>query len=195
VGELALLIGKSGFSCVRCARCCCGESGDNEVALFPGEIREIMSVSERSWLEVALPPDSNDFDLSGARHTFEWVLRRKPDGDCIFLEGGLCTIYEHRPWICRTYPFHLRGVDLLACECDSTHTTGLPSRQAVQMAAALKRRQVYELEETIALLERYVPFEPGCPSDTGRIIVHDSEGMKYVKKSDAGGYDFSRGMW
>jgi len=60
------------------------------------------------------------------------------------------------------------------------------------MAMALKRRQVSELEEAIALFERYVPFKPGPPpySDTGLIIVHDSEGTKYVKKSGDGRYDF-----
>jgi len=29
----------------------------------------------------------------------------KKDGSCIFLSDNGCTIYEHRPLICRFYPF------------------------------------------------------------------------------------------
>jgi len=32
-------------------------------------------------------------------------LREKPGYDCIFLEGGRCTVYAARPVQCRTYPF------------------------------------------------------------------------------------------
>jgi len=30
------------------------------------------------------------------------VLKRKPNGDCVYLDGG-CTIYERRPHTCRVF--------------------------------------------------------------------------------------------
>ncbi len=31
-----------------------------------------------------------------------WVLRNKPNGDCIYWDGG-CTIYPNRPSICKAF--------------------------------------------------------------------------------------------
>jgi Fe-S-cluster containining protein len=32
-------------------------------------------------------------------------IREKENGDCVFLNGKLCGIYEDRPTQCRTFPF------------------------------------------------------------------------------------------
>jgi Fe-S-cluster containining protein len=32
-----------------------------------------------------------------------YALRRKPNGDCHFLGDSGCTIYQHRPYQCRTF--------------------------------------------------------------------------------------------
>lgn len=38
----------------------------------------------------------------------KWVLcLNNPDRICIFLTHDVCSIYNHRPFICRTYPFYL----------------------------------------------------------------------------------------
>ena len=45
---------------------------------------------------------------------------------------------------------------------------------AEELAAALKRRAVRELEEAIGVRENYEPVDPG----RGEVVVHDSEGAK-----------------
>lgn len=193
VQALAGKLIESGFSCAQCSRCCRGAFGDNTVALFPREVREIMAAAGKSWFEVAEPPEGEDFDTLGNRHVFEWVLRRTPEGDCIFLEGGRCAVYEARPHICRTYPFRLDSGAVESYDCDSLGKGGTGSNGMASLAEALISRRICELEEAIALLERFEPFEPGEPGDSQYTIVHDSEGEKYVLRSADGRYVFSRG--
>ncbi len=162
------------FACVRCARCCRGAFGDNTVTVFPGEIRAIMAATGRGWQEVAEPEEDGDVDRYGNRHAFEWALRKKPDGDCIFLEGGLCAIYDVRPWICRTYPFYLDEGRVGHGECDGLGRGERPEAMAEELIA----RRVRELEESIALLER-LDMEAGR-GRSGLIVVHDSEGSRLV---------------
>jgi len=175
------------FTCQRCAHCCQKRFGDNMVAMFPGEVRRIMAFTGREWLDVAQPPDSDDFDSEGNRHTFEWVLRRNEDGDCVFLEGNRCTIYVVRPHICRTYPFMLSGDKTEVYECDGKQCPDVSSarpdgRDISAAARGLKDRQVAELREAIELLRRFDPFLSGkCRDDNDIVIVHDSEGTKRVK--------------
>jgi Fe-S-cluster containining protein len=33
-----------------------------------------------------------------------WLLLRNERGTCVFLDGGQCRVYEHRPEGCRLYP-------------------------------------------------------------------------------------------
>lgn len=164
------------FQCTGCAKCCRAAFGDNTVTLFPGEVRRLMAASGLDWLDVAGPEEEGDEDEYGNRQAFEWALRRKPDGDCIFLEGGRCTVYEARPFICRTYPFYLDEGRVGHGECD-----GLCSGKAgdsAAMARELIARRCRELEESIALLER-LDMNAGR-SASGLIVVHDSEGARLV---------------
>jgi uncharacterized protein len=188
VGELK----DAGFSCKRCAGCCRAAGGDNIVAVFPGEVRDIMAASGRRWFEVVQPPESNDFDAQGRRHAFEWVLRRKPDGDCIFLDGGRCTVYAVRPHICRTYPFRLDAGKVEQYECERLSSGGDDDGDLLILAGALVTRRIDELREAIELLKRYDPFEPGEYSARGVIVVHDSEGTKYILRSIDGQYSFDQ---
>lgn len=172
------------FSCAKCARCCRGAFGDNTVTVFPGEVRGIMAATGIGWLDVAEPEEAGDEDRYGNRHAFEWALRKRPDGDCIFLEDGRCAIYDVRPFICRTYPFYLEDGRIGHGECDGLggeERTEGPASKA--MARDLIDRSVRELEESIALLER-LDMEAGR-GHTGLIVAHDSEGARLV--SDDGG--------
>jgi Fe-S-cluster containining protein len=36
------------------------------------------------------------------------MRKTSEEGNCIFLKNKACTIYEHRPVICRFYPFEFR---------------------------------------------------------------------------------------
>lgn len=183
---------KASFSCTKCSKCCRGAFGDNAVAVFPSEVRRIMAASGRSWFEVAEPPESEDFDAEGNRHAFEWTLRRRADGDCVFLDGGRCSVYEDRPHICRTYPFRLAGARVESYECEGLGTLSPKPAGLAEIAEALVSRQICELEETILLLQRFEPFEQGEPGDGCCVIVHDSEGSKPVRKSGDHQYAFLR---
>lgn len=165
------------FQCQGCAKCCRGAFGDNTVTVFPDEIRKIMAATGLDWLDVVEPEEDGDEDEYGNRQAFEWALRKKPDGDCIFLENGRCTIYDSRPFICRTYPFYLEEGRPGHGECDGLGCCD--GRGSLAMAQELIARSIRELEESIALLER-LDLDAGRGS-TGLIIVHDSEGAKIVE--------------
>jgi Fe-S-cluster containining protein len=190
VQAIADKLSEISFSCQRCAGCCTAPDGGNIVAMFPGEVRAIMAATGKSWFEVAQPPDSDDFDSTGNRHTFEWVLRRDADEICVFLEGNRCSIYEVRPIICRTYPFRLEAGRLEQYECDGPGACGSARVDQFRLASALVSRRVRELEETIDLLRRFEPYEPGKSGEGGHIVVHDSEGTRHVCRASDGQYHF-----
>jgi Fe-S-cluster containining protein len=37
------------------------------------------------------------------------ILRRREGGECVFLSGNVCTVYEARPDVCQRYPHLVRG--------------------------------------------------------------------------------------
>ncbi|WP_254591314.1 YkgJ family cysteine cluster protein [Methanocella conradii] len=190
VSQIADKVAATGFKCKRCGKCCSGRFGDNTVTVFPSEIRDIMGATGLDWLDIAVPHESRDFDEEGRCHTFEWALRKKGDGDCIFLEDGRCMIYECRPFICRTYPFRLdiARMEVESYECDGLGSGGMDEASASSMAKALMERAIAEATEAVSLLEKYEPFRPGRPIQ-GRqpiYIVHDSEGSRKVRIGDDG---------
>jgi Predicted Fe-S-cluster oxidoreductase len=164
------------FECQGCAKCCRGAFGDNTVTVFPGEIRKIMAATGLEWLDIVEPEEDGDEDDYGNRQAFEWALRKKPDGDCIFLENSRCTIYESRPHICRTYPFYLDDGRPGHGECDGIGCGEGAGSHA--MAQGLIDRSVRELEESIALLEQ-LDLDSGHRA-SGLVVVHDSEGACLV---------------
>jgi uncharacterized protein len=172
---LAAQISEIGFSCLGCGECCRGE--DNSVLVFPSEIRRIRAATGLEWLEVAGPPEEGEWDREGSFHTLEWRLKK--DGEsCRFYQEGRCQIYPVRPCLCRTYPFYLDRGELMHSECWGLGGEMAPG-EAEKMAEELILRQIIEIEEAIALLERYRDFERGDPGEgggKGGIIVHDSEG-------------------
>lgn len=179
--------GLPAFRCARCAKCCRASFGDNTVTVFPGEIRVIMAATDREWLDVVQPEEDGDEDEYGNRQAFEWALRKKQNGDCIFLEEGRCTIYEARPFICRTYPFYLEDGRVGAGDCDGRDCEKMSGLEAQAMAEQLIARSVRELEESVGLLEK-LDTDAGR-SATGLIVVHDSEGAWLVSERD-GMYHF-----
>ncbi|NYT01963.1 MAG: YkgJ family cysteine cluster protein [Methanosarcinales archaeon] len=164
---------KEGFRCTQCGRCCRGE--ELSVLAFPGEVRGIMAHTGQSWLEVAEPPLLGEWDRMGNFHTLEWRLQKTPEGDCQFYHRG-CKIYDHRPLLCRTYPFYLEEGRLVVSRCEGLGQE-MEAHRALDLAGELKRRYVREMEEAIDLVMRYRDFERGPPSRDGACLVHDSEGQ------------------
>jgi uncharacterized protein len=170
--DLAAQIRETGFRCVKCGECCVGE--DNSVVVFPFEIRRIMASTGQGWLDTVEPPAEGEWDCQGNFHTLEWRIK-KENGSCKFFSDGKCKIYSDRPFICCTYPFYLDDGGLRWSECRGLGAK-IETADAKEMAGRLIERRIIEIQESIALLERYQDFQRGCRSEDGACIVHDSEG-------------------
>lgn len=85
------------FECTGCGKCCSGAPGF--VWVDEQEIRELAT-----HLKMEVEHFENKFvrQVGNAMSLVEY-----PDGDCIFLDpvSRHCTVYEHRPIQCRTWPF------------------------------------------------------------------------------------------
>ena len=170
-----------------------GESEPHTATVFPEEIRDLQERGEYDHRDVArpMPYGLTDGPEGPEGETFEWALRTTDCGDCTFYaedDGtGACTVHDDRPLICRTYPFSVavegssqpmgaavdRVGQVRAHECEGLGRD-ISRADAEELAAALKRRAVRELEEAIGVRENYEPVDPG----PGEVIVHDSEGAK-----------------
>ena len=196
VGALADAIESIGFECTRCGACCKAEAGGDEphtATVFPDEVRALQSATANEWRDVArpMPYGLTDGPDGPAGETFEWALQTDDCGDCTFYEEadgiGACTVHAARPLVCRTYPFSValggtsqplgEAVDraglVRAHECEGLGRD-IDRAEAEELAGALKQRAIRELEEAIAVRDRYEPVEPA----DGVVVVHDSEGAK-----------------
>ncbi|WP_049998399.1 YkgJ family cysteine cluster protein [Halococcus sediminicola] len=197
-GELADAIEAIGFECTRCGACCKAAEGaegteEHTATVFPDEVRELQAGSEYDWRDVArpMPYGLSEGEDGVEGETFEWALETDGCGDCTFYaeeDGtGACTVHEDRPLICRTYPFSValdgssqpmgaavdRVGDVRAHECEGLGRD-IDREHAEELAGALKERAIRELEEAIAVGERYEPAN----FEAGEVVVHDSEGAK-----------------
>ncbi len=170
--SLAAQIRQIGFKCKRCGECCTGE--DNSVVVFPFEIRHILKATKEPWQEIVEPPTEGEWDSSGNFHTLEWRLK-KEKSSCKFYSCERCRCYESRPLLCGTYPFYLDDGILCFSECRGLGGK-IGIKESEEIAAKLIERNVTEIIEAIALLEKYEDFERGRPSVNGACVVHDSEG-------------------
>ncbi|MFB3766459.1 MAG: YkgJ family cysteine cluster protein [Methanotrichaceae archaeon] len=170
--SLASQIRQIGFECKRCGECCTGE--DNSVVVFPFEIRNLQKATDEPQHEIAEPPSDGEWDESGNFHTLEWRLK-KEKGSCKFYTDEECKCYGSRPLLCRTYPFYLDDGVLCFSECKGLGLK-IGKKESEEIAAGLIERNVTEIVESIALLEKYEDFERGRPSANGVCIIHDSEG-------------------
>lgn len=206
VESIASKIRNIGFSCTQCGSCCRGCCTDNRVMLLQQDILTISENTNLSTTEFLLPflplevedaingiSESSSLipytDKDGNVHSFGWMLRRKKNGDCFFLESEdqsyKCTIYNLRPALCKTYPFYLDECELYTSDCE-----GLGSRISYEDSLILAKlvldRYLHELEERILVYQCYEHFEPIDSNiiyslerfKKGHVfyIVHDSEG-------------------
>ena len=172
--EFAERIRSVGFRCTGCCDCCRSESGESNIVIVsPPEIRDIMESTGLLWDDV-VEPYPEFISEKGACYTFAWCLRRR-DGDCIFLKDGRCSIYAHRPWICRTYPFMLDGDELLVSACRGLDTPMSEEESLCEAETLLQRKNAEEIEEE-AIRARYAGTVLPC----GKRVVFDSEGMKVL---------------
>jgi Fe-S-cluster containining protein len=91
------------IDCTQCANCC----------------REgIAVVTERDIGRLArhfrLKPDRIQAEYVLKDEEGDLVLRRRENGECVFLSGNECTVYEARPDVCQRYPHLVRGEGSIA---------------------------------------------------------------------------------
>jgi len=156
------------FVCTRCGACCSGP--DNEVIVTPDEIDRLISISGKTFDEVA-EPYPEWFEEHGERFTFSWILKRGQDGNCIFLRDRKCTVYAVRPDICRTYPFMLDRDELVVSACPGLGTNETESPE--QLAQDLITRQNHDDAEFSATKREYQKHS----MVSGETVVIDSRGV------------------
>lgn len=83
------------FECTGCGRCCTGSGGYAWV-----------TVDEAFALAAGLGLDVNEFGRRYLRRVNgRYALVDCPGGDCVFLVGKTCAVYENRPAQCRAFPW------------------------------------------------------------------------------------------
>ncbi len=200
-GTIAAKIEEVGFSCLMCGKCCRREFGDNRVLLIPQEMQIISDHTMLELHEIATPATSDGsnsdlIDTDGKIHTFGWMLLRKNNGDCNFIEdanvSNKCKIHDVRPMICRTYPFYMREMELHVSECEGLGCMITPN-ESLKMANDVIDRYVAELEDTIALYEKFdgiatkqegieIAATRPCGKKDIVYVVHDSNGTHQIIK-------------
>ncbi|MBW6470563.1 MAG: YkgJ family cysteine cluster protein, partial [Methanosarcinaceae archaeon] len=151
--------------------------------------------------EVATPATSGEsyndlIDTDGRIHTFGWILPRKSNGDCNFIENvetsNKCKIYDVRPMLCRTYPFYMKDMELHISECEGLGHKILPE-ESLKIALDVVNRYITEIEDTIALYKKFEGFVSGPENIKTTIdhtdrndhvihIVHDSKGTHEITR-------------
>lgn len=61
--------------------------------------------------------------LTERSHDGELVLRQRSDGACVHLGEQGCTVYEHRPAVCRTFDCRIFAAMGLVERCGPDHQT------------------------------------------------------------------------
>jgi Fe-S-cluster containining protein len=78
------------MQCKQCGSCCRGYP-DDHVWLNKRDIKRLAK-------HFAI-----DFEAAQGRFSVEGHLAEKTNGDCVYLEGNLCFLYEARPEHCRHF--------------------------------------------------------------------------------------------
>jgi hypothetical protein len=93
VDEIAAPIVKA-IDCTQCGNCC----RSLDVYLVPDDAQRLANGLHIPLDEI----ETRHIEHEDAQKVDEWgKFRMSP---CVFLQGKLCSVYEHRPETCRTYP-------------------------------------------------------------------------------------------
>jgi Fe-S-cluster containining protein len=90
--------------CFQCSGCglCCGDTAqkNRHILLLKAEAKDI---SEQTCLAIEQFAEP----IKG-KEPYIYEMKKPTSGKCFFLKNNRCTNYEHRPLICRFYPFELK---------------------------------------------------------------------------------------
>lgn len=206
-GELSQLITHVGFRCMRCGWCCCPDDDysiemagicrpSNAIAVLPRDIRTIMDGTGYDLLDV-VEPDIYSCIRGSRMLVTGWIMKRRPDGTCRFFDDGenRCGIYEHRPLVCRCFPFFLDGSGMLEVRhCYGTHQQ-MDEQEAGEMGEVLLRYHISKIENYVALCEGIGDeLIAGRLCEVGLkdgIVLHVFDGERTTVVEYSGG----RGFW
>jgi len=121
------------FECTGCGKCCSGESG----TIFVND-REAGEIAERLGIPVDQFLRDFAYPVEGGHS-----IRELDNGDCVFLNGNLCGIYDVRPTQCRTYPF---WPEIMRSESGWQH--------AARACEGIGRGRVHSRDEIMAQINR-----------------------------------------
>ena len=127
------------FACIRCSKCCRHETG--YVFLSERDIQRLVAAAAFAK-ERFLEAYCRTVPLGGGSFI---SLKEKENFDCIFWEDDGCSVYEHRPLQCRTYPFWAPYLEnRYAWEREKRHCPGigngkLYSRGEIEAMVAARR--------------------------------------------------------
>lgn len=169
------------------------ETGDEDEDRHAESSSITQEIEEETTSEpsIALELLRDDIDSEGNIHAYGWMLRRKRNGDCIFLEKDTnrCRIYPVRPMLCSTYPFYIEELKMYTCECEGLGEH-ISTEESRKLADSLLSRYISELEDTLAMYEKYEDFErieedPEIARNNLEkgicvYIVHDSKGITKI---------------
>ena len=86
------------IDCTQCANCCRVATAEVTERDVHRLARHFRLKPERITADYVVPDEEEGS-----------ILRRREDGECVFLSGNLCTVYEARPDVCQRYPHLVRG--------------------------------------------------------------------------------------
>jgi len=91
------------IDCTQCANCCRMATAKVTERDVQRLARHFRVKPQRIMSDYVVPDDEEGS-----------ILRRRENGECVFLSGNLCTVYEARPDVCRRYPHLVRGEGSIA---------------------------------------------------------------------------------
>lgn len=130
------------FHCTRCSMCCRFDTG--YVFLSDSDLRRLVAGLGESK-ETVSEVYCKRVDLGFVSRL---SLREQPNKDCVFWIDGECSVYEHRPLQCRSYPFwpaHLGSRaewDEVERECPGVNIGGRHSADQIREWLAAHERDV-----------------------------------------------------
>ena len=139
------------FQCIKCG-ICCGDTNEKTrcILLLRAEADQIAKAT--------LQPISKFAAKIEGKEPYSYVMKKRENGKCVFLENDRCIVYSLRPLICRFYPFELKALHsgkptfLYTEECPGINKGRLLSkgyfRRMFQLASARLRQSAVSEKET-----------------------------------------------
>ena len=170
---LAQEIGAIGFACTGCGDCCRGVGEDGSLVMVGrAEARRVAGAADLPFAD-AVVPFPGEVEVRGRPCRLGWALARNGDGACRFHDGDRCTVYEARPWICRTYPVHARRRGARRLRVPGARRADLATPTPGPSRPTSSRRRAAEEDEAERV--RRVLVSASLPAD-GTLVV-DAEGV------------------